>query len=345
MKDRVQKTGKWLRQRRGLHVLAWCLVFFVGGQLALSTVFDYLLPEYRFPWFYRLIECAERHPSSQMILCLGSSRFGTGLFAGEMTLMLRQATGDQNAEVFNASVPGGDYITSEKMLNELLARGLRPKLVLLEFCPDVLNHKMGWLNMHTTRTLCWHDLNDYGGDLANWQSLQRFALCRLFPLFQYRNGIRTRLHDRLLDDNTPQQLTDRHWTVELENAPLPAARQLSELASHFEQYHIGGQPVACLRRLLQRCEAEQIQVILIEPPVTEMHRKFYTAEIERQYHEFYQHLSEEFGLTRFSYRTAVPDGEFFDHHHCNRTGASRWSERVTEEVLIPGWGRLTGIIR
>ena len=334
-------------------MLAWCLGIFLAGQALLSPVFDYLLPEYRFPWFYRIIEHASRAKDTEAILCLGSSRFGTGLFAGEMTSQLRTATGSEHVLIINAGVPGGDYITSEKMLNSLLAQGVKPRLVLLEFCPELLNHTIGWLNLHTVRTLCWHDLKEFGSDLSTMQHLQRFVACRLFPLVQYRNFIRTRLQDRFLSKDTtlrsPQETllaaTDHHWIVELEQPAWPMERQMSELAGHFVKYEIGGQPVACLTRMLRRCKSEQIEVVLIEPPVTEAHQAFYTPVIEQQYEDYYQQLRTEYGTSRFRYRNAVPEEEFYDHHHCNRSGAHRWGQMVVQDVLAPSWIELTNQYR
>lgn len=347
-----ERTGKRKQKRspRGLRVLIWCLVFFFGGQALLSPVFDYLLPEYRFPWFYRLLEEAAHVRQSETILCLGSSRFGTGLFAGEMTPLLRQATGDPQVVVMNASVPGGDFITSERMLNDLLDRGVHPKLLLLEFCPDILNQQIGWLSLHTTRTFSWHDLQEYRSEMSSFTELKRFITCRLFPLFQYRHSIRGRLNDRWLPSQaaTPvaiaptdiiTSLTDYHWTVELSQPAWPLQRQLREIEPHFEKYQIGGKPVACLRRILQRCQQEQIQVMLIEPPVAATHRQFYTPAVDQQFTAFTQQLCSEFNLARFSYRQAVPEEGFHDHHHCNRLGAHRWSEMLTQEVLIPTWTR------
>lgn len=326
-------------------MLLWCLVCFVGGQMALGLVIDYAFPEYRFPWFYRLVEQAGTVKSPETILCLGSSRFGTGLFAGELTAQLRQVTGSSDVTVINASVPGGDYITSERMLKMLVDRGMRPRLVLLEFCPELLNSHMGWLNLHTTRTLCWHDLPTFGAELASLQQMQRFAMCRLFPLAQYRQGIRTRLKDQWLpkDDSerTFTEMTDQHWTVELEQPAWPVPKQMAELANHFVKYEIGGQPVACFERMLRRCEEEQISVVLVEPPMTQVHRQHYIAEIERQYQAYYQQLHSRHDLSRFSYRDAVPDSEFYDHHHCLRSGAKLWGEKVVQEVLAPAWVRLT----
>lgn len=350
MKVRNQHHGrtKW--------VFFWFLFTFFTGQAVLSPVIDYLTPEYRFPWFYRLVEIASQLRDNDSIVCLGSSRFGTGLFAGEMTPMLRQATGDQQVVVMNASVPGGDFITSERMLNQLLDQGLKPRLILLEFCPDILNQQIGWMSMHTMRTLNWHDLKEYRQEYTSWTEIKRFLICKLFPLYQYRHSIRGRMGDRWLpvlkgnrEFQVPAEalsaLTDHHWTVELSQPAWPLANQLREITPHFEKYQIGGKPVACLRRMVERCQKEQIPIVLIEPPVNQVHQKFYTLEVDRQFQQFAEMLCAEYHLPRYSYRQALPEEAFHDHHHSNRRGAQKWSELVTQEILIPAWTRKTGTKR
>src|SRR5262245_36244338 len=101
---------------------------FVAAQALAGFLFDRVWPEVRFPFLHRRLARLDDLPAQPDVVCLGSSRFGACLLEGDMTRALRDATGDANVFVFNASVPAGDLVASEHVLSRLLERGVRPRL-------------------------------------------------------------------------------------------------------------------------------------------------------------------------------------------------------------------------
>ena len=124
------------------------------------------------------------------IVALGSSRFGAGIQAGEMTrLLTKEFQTARPVGVFNASVPAGDAIPAEFLLHRLLDAGARPRLVLLEISPETVNQYNDWLGLHVRRQLRWHDLPSYLVDVCLSNQLVRWAGERLNPIFYHREEL------------------------------------------------------------------------------------------------------------------------------------------------------------
>src|SRR5437870_4556769 len=120
---------------RGRRVLVWTTGLFCLVQLLSGWAIDRFWPQIRFPELYTNLAQLQSQPTSPTVMCLGSSRFGRFLNGREMTRWLRQLSGDRRAWVFNASVPAGDPLATEKVLQEMFQRGIRPRYALIEMCP------------------------------------------------------------------------------------------------------------------------------------------------------------------------------------------------------------------
>ena len=119
-------------------VFLWTVVFFIVGQLLSGWYFEQFWPRVRFPQLYLHLAHLSDYQTSPTIVCLGSSRFGSLISERITTRCLRSLTGDQQAWVFNPSVPSGDFLASERILKELLQRGGRPRFALIEMCPPAI---------------------------------------------------------------------------------------------------------------------------------------------------------------------------------------------------------------
>ncbi len=97
---------------------------------------------------------------------------------------------------YNGGVAAGDVIICERVLCDLLSRGARPRFLVLEVCPEGVNHRNGWLSVYTAWFLRWDDGPAYLKDLIVTHNVSRYAGTRLLPLYVYRNQIRQQLRTR-----------------------------------------------------------------------------------------------------------------------------------------------------
>lgn len=181
------------RSQRGRVILLGAGALFVVLQLSSRILFDYCWPQVRFPTFHDQVRRFDALPVPPTILCLGSSRTGCLLKEAEIGQVVEEFTGDTAAFCFNAQLPNGDLIVSERMLRTLLERGARPRFALIELCPEGVNHRNGWLVHYVAWMLRWEDIPTYLKDMAVTGNLVRFAGTRIIPLYVYRYQIRLQL--------------------------------------------------------------------------------------------------------------------------------------------------------
>jgi hypothetical protein len=338
--------------RRARSAFLWALGLFLSAQLTGGFLIDYVWPAVRFPSCARVLaRLAEdhRHPD---ILCLGSSRFAHGLPEDELAVALGQYTGGQPPEVFNASIPAGDQVTFEFMMQRLLERGVHPRLVVIEVTPESLNHCNSWLSAHVQRQLRWEDLPVYFTEICQAHQLQRLVKARLLPLFLHRKQLWCDGWQRLggtlpatppgqdagiwvKRDSTRQGILDRAErppTAEQVDATVQGA---SQVPRWLRDFRVGGTSAAALDRLLQRCVAEGIEMILLAPPVTAAHRAAYTPAIDAEFHAYIRQVAARYHCRFVNCRERVPEGLFLDNHHLLPEGGQYFSELVAREVLVP----------
>jgi hypothetical protein len=337
-------------------VLGWAAACFLGLQLASSFLLDYAWPQLRFPYFYRRVEQAAALPVPPAVVCLGSSRTGSTVSAEEMTRILRDLTGDDTAAAFNASAPAADLVVCERMLGELLRRGVRPRVVVQELCPEMLNHRNLWLRMHVARSLYWHDVPAFAGELLRTGNAVRLLGSRLLPLYASRDMIQRSCRDAFEDwwarragpgapapgEREPAR-TAADWhrliAAALAGAPQgPNERTLanvSDVSRELGDYRPGGNSAAALEQMARLCRDRGIRLVLVGIPLASAHRGCYTPAVEAAFREHLRRLEASYGCPFVDYRDAVPDAYFLDHHHSGPEGCLLFTARLSAEVVAP----------
>jgi hypothetical protein len=107
------------------------------------------------------------------------------------------------------------------------------------------------------------------------------------------------------------------------------------LEKWLRDYQIGGAMPQALERLLGRCRAHHVAVILIGAPVSEVHRKAYTNQVDAVYRDYLHGLERAYGCRFIDCRDRVPDAYFLDHHHLGVEGGVLFSRLLANEILIP----------
>jgi hypothetical protein len=346
---------------RGRRVLVWTAGLFCLLQLLCGWALDHVWPQLRFPELYTNLAQVEGQSTAPTVVCLGSSRFGTFLNGQEMTRCLRRLSGDRRAWVFNASVPWGDPLASEKILQEMLERGVRPRYALIEMCPPTVAARNPWPGHFMQRQLQWSDLPVHVVDLAQQGQLVRTVQFRLLPLYAYRERIcqqaaqvcahwcamqegrpdsaSTGLPPSSETDDAPAAALD--WDKVIPRAPLhgeqqqTSQRDVGYLIRDLRQYRPGGTQVAALERLLRLCRVNGIEPILVGVPVTSTFRACVKPDMEASYRAFLTRFCEQNACPFVDYYAALPDNLFVDYHHGSSEGGQVFSHRLTVEVLAP----------
>lgn len=359
-------VSKRRASRRGGMVLCWTAILFFLGQTLGGLVLDTVWTRVRNPflhWHLDRLALLEEPPT---IVCLGSSRFGSQLDESELTRTVRELTGDATVRVFNASLPAGDPITSERTLDQLLEAGIRPRLVLLEVCPEVVGHRNDWLCIHLVRQLDWSDAPSYTGELIRTGHILRYLKARLLPLYQHRRRILEELEQEFAEAGREEK--DRSGTRRIDAAVPPpkdldtrpagevwaelvqqtihdpdadlrqrSALGLRDVRRFLRRYRTGGNSARALERILERCRAEGIETVLVGVPVSEIHRAQYTPEIDALYRTYLDGLGARYGCRYADFRARVPDGLFMDNHHATPEGAVWISRLLAVDLVAPLW--------
>jgi hypothetical protein len=104
----------------------------------------------------------------------------------------------------------------------------------------------------------------------------------------------------------------------------------------LKDYRVGGPTPAALERILDRCRAEGIRVILRGIPACSFHRNEISPEVDAAYLGYMNRLVADYGCRFVDCRDWVPDLMFGDTLHLRSdTGGMLFTERFTREVLLP----------
>jgi len=328
--------------------------FFVAVQLIIGLVLDYAWPLLRFPSAAQVLATLPEDPGAVQVLFLGSSRFQVGIAADEIASLLeREGRLARPFGVVNAAVPGGDLITAEFLLRKLLARGVRPRTLVLEISPETLNHYNEWLGFHVVRQLRWEHVPGYWLEACRAGHGMRFLSARLFPLFQHREQLlewvwATKQSTSAIGKPVPRQLARGPvpWTQLL--CP-PKAKVTPELRDWIQvttdhqprrwlrDYRIAGNSPAALERILAFCGLQDIRVLLVAVPVTTAHRETYTPAIEQAFQEYVANIQRRYSCAFVDCRDWLEDGLYTDNHHLNPEGRLYFSRLLTYRSLLPWW--------
>jgi hypothetical protein len=348
---------------RGWAILAWGIGVFVGVQIVTSLLFDYRWFRVRYPNYPELVAKFDQTTPAPNVIFLGSSRSRCLINPAEIDQVVRDVTGDPNVHCFDASIGWGDPVVCERVLRDLIDRGALPRYVVVECCPEGVNHRNGWLNGYTAWLLCWHDFPAYCRELLVTDNMMRFLGSHLLPLYSYRDPIRQRL-----------RIEAKSWYAERfesgaapvhPNAPTMAAaapksamqwqqaiadrlRQAQSEPPHettpppvmprwFRDYRPGGNSACRLERLLAECRANGIEPILVGVPLSRAHRSYYTPEIEAAFQAYLAEVTRKYGCRYVDYRDRLPDACFCDHHHVTTSGRVVFCRMFALEVLAPRW--------
>ncbi len=337
------------RRRRGRALLSFAAVFFaLNASLALllETGPEHLRdPEYGLR--LKSLRAKQRqHPDRKLTVILGSSRTAMGIRPDVYEASLAEPA--SAPLLFNLSMSGAGPILQLIALERLLADGVRPDAVLLEFWPPLLRGDGPYredlrLNPERLRASDGPIIAEYFLDPETTRT--KMLRGRALPAWYHRRAF--------LDQYWPQAMprlerTDASWAPLDEWGWLPGRKSATPeqiergwphvagfYAPLFQGFHVAELPDRALRRCVARCRDEGIAVTLVSLPESTRFRTLMTPQSVQLSAEFRTKLLAETGVPlidggKWARDEALPDG-----YHLTQGGADGFTRKLAGHLVAP----------
>lgn len=328
------------RPRPAGPAVAWFGATFLLAQLGGWFLVDACPAEIRLPELESLRARLANGPAPD-IVAFGSSRTFGGFVPERVAALVAAATGSPNLTAANAAVAGGDLLTTEKVLLEVLARGKVPRVAVFEVSPETLGRRDPYVNFYILRSLRRGELLSLLPEIALGGRLSTLASSRLIPFFGHRRQLlawvvraapwmEREVGGVVLPPlGPPQQLSETPHVLSQE--------MLVPLAGSLRGYRADGQAAVALGRILTRCRRRGIRAVLVAVPACRVYRGAYTPAIDAVFRARIEELTRAGGAVFADERAALDDRYFRDGHHLTPEGAAAYSDLLARDVLAPIW--------
>jgi hypothetical protein len=301
-------------------------------------------PGYAFKFERLHARLAAPGPRPLLVVMLGSSHVADGLRGQLIEADLARELGAP-VIVFNLGNPADGPVQELLKLERLLAAGIHPDLLLLEFIPS-------YLTANATDHLL--GMPSFGLGLRDRAILRnaRFPVERLaqinyrywlLPWASHQQEMLSVFCPRLMPE--PQRLDRARfcdgsgwvepWYPPSEESRRRATRLALENHAFLKDYRLGNPFSPLYRAVLARCSREGIPTGLVLMPESSAFRALYAPDAWRQLDGLLGELGREFGVPAVLARDWVDDGAFYDGHHLLPEGAAVFTRRLAREVLAP----------
>jgi hypothetical protein len=331
----------------GRAVLLGCVGFYLLAQLAFDLVLLAWHPTMQDNCqsckLHRLRELAAQEPDRPLLVMLGSSRTQHAFQAGLLDGL--PGPGGKPLVAYNLGVPMAGHIHSWLYLRELLDAGIRPRLLLVEFSPLLLNEPRPGVVSEESWTLgpwlsgphlvrCWPYFARPRAKAVEWLEarLAPWYVCRsdLGEWGREKAGRTTgphaeRMHDAwgFLRHGKLLARQEREFFVE-------ANRQL--YGPSLRDYRVGAGPTRAMRDLLETAHRERIPVVLVLMPESVAFSSWFRPEGLADALRRFAELRTTFRVETIDARRWLPDDDFNDGHHVTEAGARAFTTRLIEEL-------------
>ncbi len=289
------------------------------------------------------------------VILLGDSRVLNDLNPVVLRREVQDAFG-RPANILNLGLPAGTPQTNYWLLKNVIRPDKQPRLLIygaaeLEFNPNGPVGPSQYADELAT-------MGDYGQAFPDvTQQIDQqlaFLTGRLWALVRYRQP----LHDAVLDQLYSSQIEAGSVTPAEEAAGyFPSDHKLDAQAietmrtlytgpgGYLQDYTVGGYQATRFEQLLQLARARGISVAVLNMPITRIHEAFLPAATYAGYRAYLRDTAARYNASFFDYNDhSLWDeaNDFADTNHLNRTGATKLSAQVGQEVVVPalhalGW--------
>ncbi len=332
-------------RRCGRRVMLWVLFWYVAFQMAPTFLKDRwhrIGPYYELNKWPALEQLVAEEPNRPLLVMVGSSRTAWDFQASALDGM--PDSDGRPMLVYNFGVPSTGPCFQLFCLRDMLAKGIRPRFLLVEFLPALLcEPRRGVLSedsMLEFESLSAHRMWQWMPYLhrpKKWANLWLEA--RVAPCYVFRNHIIAELKALVTGQPMPKHgpFDNRGWHIALpaldplvhENA-LKAAR--AGYGPGLMQFRLGKAPYRAIHELFELCRREKIPTALVLMPEDSHFRSWYSDEAKTAVRHLLAELKQTYSVECIDAQCWLPDEDFEDGHHALLDGALLFTQRIRAEL-------------
>jgi hypothetical protein len=320
------------------------LIAIIAANLGLSLGMDYVFPTVRDPEYGRRLSRLQsrmaEHPGRPVVLVLGSSRAAMGVRPEFMN------DDPQGPIVFNFAIVGSGPVMEVMTLRRLLADGIRPDGIVLEYWPAFMREDGPYaeeirIDKHRLLPQDRSFVRDYFADPTHVEAIMTDI--RWVPWSSHRLRLVSQTvpgwlpYDRRQDgpwgkldswgwlpgfdsDLSPHERAARHANAAEYYVPLFAAFEITPIADR------------AFREVIETCRTHSIRMALAWLPESSEFRGWYTPQAMCVGEQYLEAMRAEYGFPLIDARDWVPDRHIADGFHLTQPGAEVLSRRLGSTI-------------
>jgi hypothetical protein len=299
------------------------------------------------------------------ILLMGMSRVAVGLDTDVIEEEIAQATGAR-VRVLNLGIAAGTIDLQYLVLKNVIRPDRQPSVIVYGISEGELNSLLSRPGRSAASRLPYYslllrpdDFRLYSGSTLDEKA--SFALKQLLPLYRDRELIRNALSIEFNPDDPAHASYapgPGHWTPP-PNGFRPIAHGSGTAAdieharreyASLRRFQFAGPQLDRLRDFIALAIARGIKVVLVNMPVTPLHRSFWgDPQLMQQYLSLVGEVAREFGVPLLDLYAAgdgeIPPEYYFDTHHLDEMGAAILSRLLSRRHLVQMFPASGGVRR
>jgi hypothetical protein len=340
---RVARSRRF--RRYGKRIALWFLLWYVAFQIVPTFFKDRWLrigPYYEQHKWPELEQLVAEDPKRPLLVMVGSSRTAWDFQASALDGM--PDSDGRPMLVYNFGVPSTGPCFQLFCLRDMLAKGIRPRLMLIEFLPPLLceprrgvlseDSMLEFESMPIRRMRQWMP---YLQRPKKWANLWLEA--RVAPCYAYRNQLIAELKSLATGEPLPKHapVDNRGWHVALPVIdPLVHQSYLAAARAGYGQglmnFRMGKTQYRVIHELFDLCRREKIPSALVMMPEDSHFRSWYSPEAKAAVQNLLDELRQTYGVECINAQSWLPDYDFEDGHHALLDGALTFTRRLRAEL-------------
>jgi hypothetical protein len=341
--SRVARLSRLRRFGRG--VMLWVLFWYVAFQMVPTFLKDrwYRIgPHYELQKWPALERLVAEEPDRPLVVMVGSSRTSWAFQASALDGM--PDSDGRPMLVYNFGIPSTGPCFQLFCLREMLAKGIRPRFLLIELLPPLLCEARRGVPTEQS-ALAFESVTLHR--MLQWMPyLQRPAKCanlwvqaRIAPCYTLRNYLVDELTSLATGNLRPKHIPidNRGWHLSLPSIyPVLHEIRLAQAAAVYWQglrnFRLGKTQYRAIHELLDLCRREKIPSALVLMPEDSRFRSWYSPEAKTAVRNLLDELRQTYGVQCIDAQCWLPDYEFEDGHHALLGGALIFTRRIRTEM-------------
>jgi hypothetical protein len=332
-------------RQSGRAVALWALGLYGASLLAVLPVLDHWPPLPYNTGSYKWRQLCERvaqAPDRALLVMIGSSRI-EGLFQAARLDGMPCEDG-KRLLAYNFGAPAAGPAHELLYVSTMLQAGIRPRLLLVEYLPLMLNEPhRGLISEENWTSAPWRSLTEMSSLSPYWarplDKWRDWVEARLAPWYAFRWHEQGWLSEALFAAKPREKPfvydTWGHQVLEKFSAAQIVRRHL--LSCYYnrptlQRLQLGSGPTQALHDLLELCRREQVPLLLVVTPESSSFRSWYSPEALAGTRRLLQELQRDYGVGVIDARQWLADTDFDDGHHVLDSGGNAFTTRLLEEL-------------